>query len=621
MISDIEPLSKADTAPSWGLSDVKIIHADSIDAVREAWRRGVPRTARLLTAAPALLADPDLGAEAIDERLTPAFIRSLEDATLRVSEAFKDMFEDFEEAVVGARAAVVELQRLAVKAACLGEQDFEYPTAVVTVLPNDPKLALFLNHPLTRLLSRNSRLCVVEVAESDLPAFVDPRMPPPSLRRRLAFAGLEGLFYRLALETWSRLPFAGPRGTVLVVRPNELVKETATALLRQGFAVRCLDPVRMPSEKLAEDEKHRIAFDVAGLVRDELGNLMAPVSCDALAREFATDVCEHLSRYRASLPFWRHRMDSLAKLRPRAVLSNALQGPEMTGLYRVLRDTGVPLVVFQHGVTIEINERVSRYRSSYETVTSDLALFFNNEAVTVASEGPYTTGRCSAVGIPKDYRRGARLAGLRGAPPVWYVSQAVYAGLLGQLFEGVRDSDKAVFETEMIRNIFANLPHRVLYKSYPGNRYIDSDPVIETAKAEPNIDVFDARTDLRYIVGSARVLVTGRTFSTPSWCLMTGKPTVLLDIPDQTPLRAEARDAFAKGLFLFNVGAPDFENRLREFLSQPLEAIERQWQAKATARKALVRRFISSAPSGAGERAAREVVREINQAAFREQCV
>ncbi len=57
---------------------------------------------------------------------------------------------------------------------------------------------------------------------------------------------------------------------------------------------------------------------------------------------------------------------------------------------------------------------------------------------------------------------------------------------------------------------------------------------------------------------------------------MSDRPTVLINSPDCMPLRAEVRDAFRAGLFLFDGSVPDFHERLLAFLSQPIEAIDVQ---------------------------------------------
>jgi len=235
---------------------------------------------------------------------------------------------------------------------------------------------------------------------------------------------------------------------------------------------------------------------------------------------------------------------------------------------------------------------------------ADIEMMFNDEGVAVSGANVFGRAKSVAVGLPGDYRRGRRLKGLRDAPPIWYLSTALYLANDGAMVEGVNDRDKAAFETELIERVLSQAGHKVLYKPYPGKRYLDPDPVLGVAAAAPNIEVYRDRIDLRYIVGGARVLISSRSYSTPSWCLAADKPLIHIDIPDQAPLTQEAREYFDAGLFLFDAGAADFHEALLAFVARPLDEIEADWKAKAPARAELNRRFMSAYPNGAGRRAA-----------------
>jgi hypothetical protein len=319
---------------------------------------------------------------------------------------------------------------------------------------------------------------------------------------------------------------------------------------------------------------------------------------------FSRALAEQTARYRASLPAWRCCLDGLVRLRPRAVLTNILIGPSAVGLHKVLRERGLPLAVFQHGVTMEIGESSMNLHLVHENVAADLAIVFNKEARRVSQANPFRSCEALSVGLPRDYRRARISRSHPSSPPVWYISTALYLGHRGQLFQGITDGDKADHEIALIERVLDRLPHRVLYKPYPAFRYLDPDPVIEAARAAPNISVYEERADLRYLIQRARLLICSRSYSTPSWCLMSGRPVVHIDIPDQ--LTSEARSAFEAGLFLFDAGSADFHDRLRVFLSQPIELIERLYAAKQAARTRLIERFFATGGigTGAGWRAA-----------------
>jgi hypothetical protein len=60
-----------------------------------------------------------------------------------------------------------------------------------------------------------------------------------------------------------------------------------------------------------------------------------------------------------------------------------------------------------------------------------------------------------------------------------------------------------------------------------------------------------------------------------------------------------------QNLFLFDTEAPGAFDRMRDFLSQSIEDIERQWQDRAAAREKMITNFFDIGASNAGVRAAR----------------
>ena len=605
-------LAQLDRGAQSDLHLASSVYVDSRVALSAARASGLSDRAQVRTTAPALLADPNIEAIQADASLTPQRLRALEDACIALGRACKSAFaDDPDVALIAGRLAVLQLQPILAKAAFLTEADFQDSVAVVELRSHDFQLDAMIRSPLTRVLADNPKLIVMKVPIDAAQGEGDPRPPTPNLRKRLAFSTIESLVYRSVGWLSCATGLRGPRGTILMLRENELSKETAFWLLLMGYALRpllmvkCVTPPALP-----EDEERQISSCAGELAERYLAPHVSEVASQVLGGIFGEDVVGHVARYRASFSRWRGELDRLAKLKPKAVLTNHLNDPELIGLYRVLRERQIPLVSFQHGVTIEINDRVRQYDAHLESAASDLEINFNARAVELSQAGVFRRGRSVDVGLPKDYYRTGQLGGRRDVPAVWYISTAFYVANHGQI-EGANDFDKYRRETDIVENVLARLNKQVLYKPYPGRRFEDPDPVEAAAALADNIAIYRGRLDLRYISGSARLLITSRGYSTPSWCLATGKPMVHIDIPDATPLPSDAREAFAAGVFLFDAGATDFHESLRRFLDQPIENIEAMWVEKAAARDSLIQQFISSGTNGAGRRAAREVLTEI----------
>ena len=586
-------------------AEAEIVFVESKSALTAAQLLGLNPTAEIRSSAPALIVDPEIRVVQIDATLTPDRLIALDDAAIDFSHVCRDLFpEDADIALIAARVPLLQLQPIIMKAACLEDEDFERPVAVVRLTSRDPMLNDELSAPLAALLTDNPALSVIDVDVATLEGVDDPRPPTPSFWQRLAFAHPGTLIYRLVERLVTRGDIAGPRGTILMLRENELSKETALWMLPRGFLFRHLGMSRRET-MVPEAAELRL---LEGIVSDTVDRLFRRLIADrpraAVTRCFVHILAEQFGRYRASLEDWRNTLDGMRRLRPRAVFTNHLNDPEFVGLHKILRERRIPLVGFQHGVTVEINGRIRRYDAQLDSAVADIEMMFNDEGVAVSEASAFRRARSVAVGLPSDYRRGRRLKGLRAAPPIWYLSTALYLANDGALVEGVNDNDKAAFETELIERVLSRAGHEVLYKPYPGRRYLDPDPVLATAEAAENIEVHRDRIDLRYIVGGAKVLISSRSYSTPSWCLAADKPLIHIDIPEQAPLTPEARESFEAGLFLFDAGAPEFHESLLAFIARPLDEIEADWRAKAPARRELMRRFMSAHPNSAGRRAA-----------------
>ena len=597
------------------------VFADSSAAFEIAKHRGLPAEIVLRTSSPALLLKGGNDVEQLDAKLRPDIVAALNKASADLSMDIYEIFSnpgiggDHHQGVAMGLVVFTALQIPILKAASLSDADYTDPVAVVCYTGGNAAFKATYGTPLPALLATNPNCITVEVEASSLPKVSEPRPPAASLRLRIGFAGFQTLAYRLLMQFSKVISLPGPRGSVLVLRENELVKEAALSLAMRGFTLHPLLEPKIDTPSQQDGSNAALIAQMAEMIERRLGELVERKPREALVRIFVDAISAQQARYHASLSVWRRRLDVIRRLRPRVVMSSILGTPETVALHRVLRERCIPLVTFQHGVTKEINAAESDIHIFQENTAADLAVVFCNEAKQVCIDNPLKCCEAVAVGLPQDYRKGSARARSVRYPPIWYIATALYLGNRGQLFQGVTDLEKARHEIAIIENVLNRLPHGVFYKPYPAFRYLDSDPVIEAARASRNIKVYEDRADLRYLIQSSRVLVTSRSFSTPSWCIMSGRPTIYIDIPEQAPLRAEARDAFAAGVFLFDAGMKDFHENLRSFLSQPLEDIERQYASKAEARGRLIERFISTGGKGAGKRAASAILSLVTHSA------
>lgn len=613
---DLTPETAPETLPALPA----VVYADCRAALEVAWQSGLSRDVPVRSVAPAVLADTAIGAQPAVDHLKPEDIKKFSKALVAaVHDVWQTLSQDGalvgeddaqQIALVAVRTVVTDLQNEIFVAALLRQEDFSAETVAVTVRHDAADLRRRFYFGAARMLAEAGQARIIEIPAGKVPAIDEPAPPKPPLWARLTHLGVDTAVYRLGIALYRFLPFAAPRGGIFVLRENELLKETAARLLMRGFGLYALPPIGAEEADVGSlaavvDEA------VQAAIRKSFQGLVAPTALVLVARHSAQAAVANLRRYRSSLPRWRMVLQQRHARRPRAVLTNMLLTPETLGLYRVLREKEIPFIVFQHGVTAEINSDIEHRSFSFDNVGFDLAITFNEEMVRLCEGNPFGGAPAVAVGLPADYQRVARRRGRTDT--IWYVSTSLYQSNMGRLHRGLVDADIYSRERALIDEVLARLPHGIIYKPYPAHRYLDSDPLLEHAAQQANIRIHEERLDLRYLAREARILLTCGASSTVSRCLMSGRPTVFINSPDNMPLRDAVREKFAAGMFVFDGGAPDFHEKLRAFLSQPFDEIERAWEERAEARRHLIEAFFSAPHSDSAGRAADAVVAKIGE--------
>lgn len=573
------------------LADVRVAFGESLVAWQAALAAGLPATARLRSTSPALLLSGRPGVEQFDRRLTPDWLRRYRAAILPFAERlFLDARRSAEAepwALHMARAGTLYAHRLVIRAACLEAADFHEPRALLAL---GGRANLRRTPPLDRLLGNNPGFLCFE-AES-------PNAPEP--RRRadrwsaLRVAGLEGVAYRLLLKLWRQLPARWAQAEVLILSDNELLQEAAVRLGLGGAALRVVTlpaaaPMAMPQVLKAA------LLQVTAKAVDDFARAWVPAAAVRPCREaFEGYVCDQVEPELGCQDAVARRLDALLGDRPTVALTNYPGLPERMAAIRHLRKRGVPVIGFQHGVSREINGMLDAAAAYTENAATDLFLAYNERAAAVANGQPFAGGRSEAVGLPRRMTRAGRAPFWRRRTAIWYVSTNSYRGVWQSVAAAISDREKAQREIAIVEEVLGRLDRPVVYKPYPEASYADPDPVLEHLSRYPNISVHGDAVDLRYLFPHVGLIVTARATSTTAWCLMSGRPVVFLDLPDDQPLHVDVRGHFAAGLFLFDGTDPAERERLHNFLKQPLSVITKAWAEKAAARQALIGRYFSA---------------------------
>jgi len=272
----------------------------------------------------------------------------------------------------------------------------------------------------------------------------------------------------------------------------------------------------------------------------------------------------------------------------------------------VCREMGIPVVSVQHGVTVEICSNIGEVSSAYDINTSDYYLSYNEASENIERKSFFSRGKSFTVGMSMRHLRMNKITNHSNLdyPPIVYISTNLYKGNLGHFVGWATDYERSLTEKYLISNVLSQVPYKIRYKTYPedNRRYPDKDPIEKFITKYENIELFEKKIDMRFLLQQHRVIVTSSATSTIAWPIMANKPTVFINWSKHDSLSKEAYESFSNGLFLFDENSENFHQDLKVFLSKPISEIIELWDKKEIARNDMIKVFFSKYLHGAGRR-------------------
>lgn len=590
------------------LAAAEAVYADNLAALHQAEDNGLPNRIPVYSSSPHLVRTLGSRAIAVDRDMTPARIADINrlctDAARRLyTSALKAGPPPSANNANNALAAAVwatQASRLVLKTAAFSDHAFPANSVVITLATGRPDLDQRFNGDALATLVEGRGMTEHRVSIS-VSGWVKPAAPPPLLRLRRSGA-VGNVIFRMLHTVAGALDRIGIGRTVWIGNDDDLVRETCLSLALSGIMPQPLPQVT--AHPPAASGEHG-AF-VATMVDQFLETVGGAVAADLLppmrrilavqlqallhGRDQARGVLDSTYRQRTG------------RRRPKAVLTSSLPSPTALALKAWSEDSGVPVCYFQHGVTAEYNDQVASYQAFCEGNFASLAFTYNERRAALETRSPFSTAAIQAIGASRAMRGLAMQRPPAGAGAIWYISTAASSGHFSMWHQGVSDVAVAAQELRIIDDILARLPARVFYKPYPTRRYLDPDPWIERAGSLPNITLYDAGHDMRYLMKTIGVLVTSGATGTLTTCLLADRPLVFLVGGGLMPLTEDARRMLAAAVFCFDLDQPDGAEQARALLARPVSALETQWAQKATARQAFMETYVDSgaAPPGSG---------------------
>ena len=598
------------------ICDAEIIFADDQQALEQAYLAGAPRAAKVYTASPAMLLNPANDFIQHDADASVSRMMALGEETRACSAAlYKTVFEHTNihgQAVVAARHPLT-VQNSISKAMSLKSDVLEKRILVTQAKTGDARRDSIINTPWQRLIPNDAAVEIFSANVAVPPTINSSSDPVAPFLERLKFEGLQSVGYRLGERFAAYAPWFPARGEVWVAHESSLLKETAFHLFKRGYRIRAIPKIEIETPQDIDADLLEACKEIYVVFLDK--TLDRAVS-QAFLDQCAQTLADQLAQCMAYIAAWRKILRSTASgKRQRAAPSFVLHGFPYSlahiGCLEVCNEAGIVTAGFQHGVAREISGNLINIESLYENSLVGNYFTYNQQCAMRSDQNRFAIAQSVAVGLPVDLVKGIGRADQGGdCPAILYPTTALYTcnmQLPGRAC--MNDLEKARFEIRMVKEVLDVLPHRVRYKPYNTDRYIDPDPITETVK-NSSIEYYNRPIDLRYIVGAARVIIASRATSTVAWCIMSRRPLVFIDSPDQA-LSDNARRAFEDAFFYFDAREDTFFDVLRAFLSQPLEKIEALWREKASQRKDVLRDYIGDQSCRAGVRAGDQLLKKL----------
>lgn len=596
------------------LSKYNTIFCDSVQALEWAYNNGLSKSATIKSSSPAVLLSKKINTCSIEDRWTIEELGKFQGT-------IKKMTEDVFDAVLSVTGAERELalaisksayhfQSLLYKAACLDESDFNESRLFIYVDGKTGPAGNMMNSPWDQLLMANKLFSMVnyKLKNDEWKMLTTQGI---SYWQRFKVAGIETVVYRLAVKLMRKLPNWIFTKEILIPNESELNIEVASSLALHGVRITEIQVEPLSSvENILSDVNTESLYKVASpIMRERVEEWVSASAIDVVMDLFKSDLEKQLNQFKILVGGWENVIATSNRIK-RAILINSPGNIKGQALAYVCRKKDITLISSQHGVTIEISRAHSMLHVGFDNSVADIMLSYNTKIVDIEKNIYFDKSRHYTVGMPlRLIRMKNKKAMDKSIPPIVYVSSNEYMGFS---VSQTTDYANAKAEQNIVTEVLGRLPYKIRYKTYPldNRRFPDMDPVLSSIEEFNNIEVYSDKIDMRYLISEHRVIVTSQATSTLGWLVMSGKPVVFINKNNNSPLTDDAYQALSKGLFVFDDNDKKLHEKLRYFLSKPINEIENAWENKKTDREIMIRNYFSAYNGGAGKLATQIILKE-----------
>ena len=603
------------SSTSVDLSKFGVVFCDSLQALEWAYNNGLPRSAVIKSSAPAVLLSNKKNIYNVESRWTSTELNKFQNSIPGMS---KELFN----AALGVTGIERELalsvsnfayhfQKIIYKSSCLEEGDFNNPRLFIYTKGECGPAGNIMNSPWDKLLKPNALFSTVQYTlKNDKWSLLTTQ--GVSYWQRFKVAGYETIFYRLIIKIMKFLPDWMFAREVIMPNENELNIEIAYSLIFSRVKITEAKLETLPDSKNLYSDKNTVDLYKAifPIMCKRIEEWVTPSAVEVTKMLFKSHFEKHIEKFNLLVDAWDRSIVSKDNIK-QAVLVNAPGNIKGHSLSFICRKKDILLMSSQHGVTIEINKAHNILDIIFDNSVADVMFSYNSKIVDIEKKIYFNNARHHIVGMPMRLIRMKSAQTInRSTPSFVYISTNLYH--MGFTEKAITDYEKAIFEKDIIIKVLSEIPHKVRYKTYPedNRRYADEDPVLKNIRIADNIELFSNKIDMRYLISEHSVFITTGATSTLGWVVMSGKPVVFINQEHNSPLTKDAQISISNGIFVFNNNDKNFHKKLKDFLSQSVDDIERLWQKKKSAREEMIQNYFSEYKGGAGGRAAKIILKE-----------
>ena len=265
-------------------------------------------------------------------------------------------------------------------------------------------------------------------------------------------------------------------------------------------------------------------------------------------------------------------------------LTKIIRGPLMTSLYDYGKKNNKNFfwISHQHGHGIEISDIHDKTQITKEETLSDLLFVYSSVGKQKREQNKFINKKIkiSNIGYHNNDYKFNKISKY----------DLIYISNLNQELAGheismsaLNNFEKIKFEEKLIKEVFSQVNHKILFKEYPGGKTsnIKNNYIKNLIAPHENITYFNEWLNAENIYDKVSIIITSLPTSGLAGAIKTNKPLIFIDIKKMMPLRKDLVQVFEKKFFYLNFDENTFE-KLKELLSNTLIEIEAKWESKKT---------------------------------------